>query len=158
DAVDLLATDFNKKHPVTATFIEEDSRLQLYLPRTVRKLQAGAPAADAPVVEELVFTGPQAQMYVAGKPSGPVGKFPLIAAVEKGAITDVKNERGTTRIVIAGDALFLANTMLGSADNRRFANNAVNWLLERSELLQGTPPQPIMTYKIVMTNSQMRNT
>ncbi len=156
DATDVVVSDFSRKHVMMSPFVNADSRLQMYLPRTVQRVQSRVPPADAPTVEELAFTGPRAVVYVDGKQSGSPGKFPLIAAVEKGAIKDVKNEQSTTRMVIAGDALFLANTMIDFADNRAFADNAVNWLLERSESFMGSA-QPVVTYKVLMTNSQMRD-
>ena len=44
-----------------------------------------------------------------------------MVAVEKGAIKDVITERGSTRMVVVGDSLFLANHQIDSAANRDFA-------------------------------------
>ena len=81
--------------------------------------------------------------------------FPLMVAVEKGAIKDVITERGSTRMVVVGDSLFLGNLQIDSAANRDFAAAAVNWLLERTQLLAGVGPRPITQYKIVMTQAQL---
>jgi hypothetical protein len=78
-----------------------------------------------------------------------------MVAVEKGAIKDVITERGSTRIIVVGDSLFLGNLQIESAANRDFVGNAVNWLLERTQLLAGLGPRPIMQYKIVMTKAQL---
>jgi len=88
-------------------------------------------------VEEIAFSGPRAQAFVDNRPAGRAQRFPLMVAVEKGALKDVITERGTTRMVVVGDSNFLANQLLDSADNRAFAGYAVNWLLERTQLLQG---------------------
>jgi ABC-type uncharacterized transport system involved in gliding motility auxiliary subunit len=156
-SLDVVVSDFSRKHAMTAPFVGSDARLQLLLPRSIRQLRSRAATTDAPAVEELAFTGPHAQILEIGKPPGPQQKISLIAAVEKGAIKDVKNERGTTRLVVAGDATFLANRLIDQADNRTFAENAVNWLLDRTEFVQGPPPQAILTYKVLMTSSQMRS-
>lgn len=154
---DIVVTDFSAKHAATSPFVGQGSSIQLYMPRTVGRLKTQAPAADAPTVEELIFTGPHAQVYVDNREEGGRQKVSLMAAVEKGAIRDVKNERGTTRIIVAGDSVFLANSALGIAANREFAENLVNWLVERTELVQGPGPRPVRTYQIVMTDSQLRS-
>jgi LPXTG-motif cell wall-anchored protein len=77
-----------------------------------------------------------------------------MVAVEKGAIKGVITERGSTRIIVVGDSYFLGNAQIDSAANRDFVGNAVNWLLERTQLLAGLGPRPISQYKIVMTRTQ----
>jgi hypothetical protein len=79
-----------------------------------------------------------------------------MVAVEKGAIKDVITERGSTRMVVVGDSLFLGNLQIESAANRDFAGNALNWLLERTQLLTGLGPRPITEYRIVMTKAQLQ--
>jgi len=141
---------FNQKHPLVNPLL--DSGLYVRTPRAVRKLKLGTPAADAPRVEELAFTGPRA---VAGDPRSPQ-QFPLIVAVEQGPIQGVLTERGATRIVVAGDSHFLADGWIDStAGNRDFAGYAINWLLNRAQLLQGIGPRPVTEFKIVMSNSQL---
>jgi hypothetical protein len=148
---DVIVSDFgNGKHPVVNSLMR--SAIHLSLPRTVGPLKVQAQAADAPRVEEIAFSGPRAT--VAGgldrKPP-----FPLVVAVEKGALKDVIAERGATRMVIVGDSLMLGNLQIDSAANRDFAAAAVNWLLERSHLLAGVGPRPMMEYRIVMTKAQL---
>jgi ABC-type uncharacterized transport system involved in gliding motility auxiliary subunit len=136
------------KHPVVNSLL--GSGLHLSLPRTIARLKPQAEAADAPRVDEITFTGPNATGSRTRKPP-----LPLMVAVEKGAIKDVITERGATRIVVVGDSFFLGNTQIDSAANRDFVNNAVNWLVERPQLLAGLGPRPITQYRIVMTNAQM---
>ena len=148
---DLIVSNFgNGKHPIVNCLL--GSGLHLSSPRTVGELKARAEAADAPHVEEIAFTGPRAT--VVGEPvrSPPL---PLIVAVEKGALKEVITERGATRMVVVGDSLFLGNTQIDSAANQDFAAAAVNWLLERTQLLAGVGPRPVIEYKIVMTRAQM---
>ena len=103
-------------------------------------------------MDEIAFSGPNATVAggVARRPL-----FPLLVAVEKGAIKDVITERGSTRMVVAGDSVFLGNLQVDSAGNRDFAVSIVNWLLERTQMLGGVGPQPITQYKIVLTQTQL---
>jgi len=146
---DVIVKAFGK-HPVVNSLVE--SRLHLSLPRSVGQLKLQAEAADAPRVEEIAFSSPEAT--VIGN-SGRKPPFPLMVAVEKGAIRDVITERGATRMVVVGDSLFLGNLQIDSAANREFAAAAVNWLLERTQLLAGVGPRPVTQYKIVMTRTQL---
>jgi hypothetical protein len=151
-ATDLLVLNFGGgKHPVVNGVL--GSMLHLSWPRTVGQLKSRAEAADAPHVEEIAFSGPRAT--VAGSQVGRP-PFPLMVAVEKGAIRDVITERGSTRLIVVGDSLFLGNLQIDSAANRDVAVAAVNWLLERTQLLAGVGPRPVTQYKIVMTKAQLR--
>jgi hypothetical protein len=150
---DVIVHDFNPSHPVVNPLLE--SRLQLVLPRSIAKSNKPVPAAEALHVEELAFSGPKA--CLSGDPKSVRRIFPLIAAVEKGAIKGVITERGTTRMVVAGDSFFLDNQLLDSAANRDFAGFAVNWLLDRPQLLEAIGPRPVTEYKLVMTRTQLRS-
>jgi hypothetical protein len=147
---DMLVSDFNPKHPIVNPLL--DSRLYMVQPRAVAKKKSAPQTADAPHVEELAFTGPNAR---AGK-SQNSQRFPLIAAIEKGAIKGVITERGSTRMVVAGDSVFLTNTGIRNAPNRDFAAYALNWLLERTQLLEGLGPRSIVEYRIVMSQGQLQ--
>jgi hypothetical protein len=79
-----------------------------------------------------------------------------MAAIEKGSIKGVITERGSTRMVVVGESVFLTNTGIRSAANRDFAGYALNWLLERTQLLEGLGPRSIVEYRIVMSQSQLQ--
>jgi ABC-2 type transport system permease protein len=148
---DVIVNNFGTgKHPIVNSLLQ--SRLHLSLPRTIGRLKMRAEAADAPHVDEIAYSGPNATIAggLARRPP-----FPLMVAVEKGAIKDVITERGSTRMVVVGDSVFLGNLQIDSAGNRDFAASMVNWLLERTQLLAGVGPQRITQYKIVMTQAQM---
>jgi hypothetical protein len=146
---DVIVTDFNPKHPLVNPLL--DSSLFMFRPRAISKLKALPQTADAPKVEELAFTGPNAK---AG--TSTPQRHSLIVAVEKGAIKGVITERGSTRIVVAGDSVFLTNAGLRYPTNRDFAEYALNWLLERTQLLAGLGPRSIIEYRIVMSQSQLQ--
>jgi hypothetical protein len=146
---DLVVSQFSE-HPITNPLLL--SRLQLILPRSIGKLKGFTAAADAPHVEEIAFSGPKA---FADSDTNSTRAFPLMAAVEKGAVKGVLTERGATRLLITGDSIFLGNHQIESAANRDFAGYAANWLLDRGQLLEGLGPQSILEYRLVMTEAQL---
>ena len=154
-----VASSFFGNHPITAPILQ--SRLHLVEPRTIRKLPSSPANGDAPAVSELVFTGPDA-VIITDVHNGVATPHLtdlrtnacLAVAVEKGKIKNVNADRGTTRIVAVGDSHFLDNQMLDLGGNRDFASMAVNWLLDRSELL-AIQRHPIKEYRLTMTESQL---
>jgi hypothetical protein len=72
-------------------------------------------------------------------------------------IKGVVTERGSTRMVVCGDSIFLANRQIDSAGNRDFPGYAINWLLDRPQLLQGLGPRPMEVYRLAMTREQLQN-
>jgi hypothetical protein len=148
---DMIVRNFNRQHPVVDKLV--GSEIYLIRPRSVGKLKLLSPTADAPTVEELAFTGPSA--FTGDHPQSQQ-QFPLMVAVEKGAIKGAVTERGSTRIVVVGESIFLANTPIESADNRWFGWHAVNWLLARTQLLRGIGPKSVLEYKLTMGRNQLQ--
>ena len=130
--------------------------LDLIAPRPIGRFGERLRAADAPHVEQLIYSGPAS--YLLDNPTKQQN-FPLAVAVEKGAIKGVVTERGTTRIVVLGDSFCFANQLLDSPTykNQDFASYLINWLLDRPQLLEGVGPQPVKEYKLVMTKAQMQS-
>jgi hypothetical protein len=126
----------------------------MILPREIAKSGAHSPAAGAPTVEEIAFSGPKS--FINGAANRSRRAFPLMVTVEKGSVKGVINEHGTTRILVIGDSIFFANHQIESASNRDFATLAVNWLLDRPQLVEGIGPRPIAEYRLVMTRSQLQ--
>jgi hypothetical protein len=137
------------KHPVVNPLLK--AGLYLIQPRTVSKL--GPQAPEAPHVEEIAKTSPGA--FVLGNESRRAS-FPLMVAVEMPPIKGVVRERGNTRMIVVGDSLFLGNNQINILGNRDFAGYALNWLLDRTQLLEGVGPQRINDYRLVMTPVQMQ--
>lgn len=150
---DVIVSRFSK-HPIVEPLVQMS--LHLILPRMVAKKQGPAIPADSAQVEEIAFSGPRSELT--GAPGRAPQSYPLAVAVEKGAIKNVITERGTSRIVVVGDSIFLANHQIDSAANRDFAGYAVNWLLDRPHLLEGLGPRPITEYRLAMTPSQLART
>ena len=64
------------------------------------------------------------------------------------------NPRGNTRIVVTGDSLFLGNTYIEAGSNRDFLNAAINWLVERPQLVEGVGPRAITEFRLLLTEAQ----
>ena len=162
-----LLTATRYQHPIMKALASdsEDNRVRLVLPRAVGKLQSAAPKPDAPKVDVLAATsegGTEVSEFRNGVPypnpyQDRQGVFPLIAAVEDN-IRGVSTERGSTRMVVVGDSLCLDNELIDTPPaNHYFAALTANWLLERPQvLLDGLVPQPLKSYRLVMTNQQLQ--
>ena len=137
-------------------------QLYVVLPRSISKDSGNASGSDAPQVDPLFYSSDSGRLITDIRPNGTmqgstkdyIGNVPLAVAVEKGGLRNVSAERGTTRIVVTGDSLFLNNNNIDREANHPFASHAINWLLARNELLVGIPPRPITEYKLTMTNAQ----
>lgn len=145
---DVVIERFNR-HPLTAPLL--GSRIHLLLPRWIAARDAADAAADAPQVVELAFTSEGA---ILSGTNAPPRAYAIAAAIEKGAVPGVANERGTTRILVLGDSLLFGNQMLDSAANRDFASHALNWLTDRTQLLGGLGPRPVTEFRLVMSRAE----
>jgi hypothetical protein len=148
---DVIVASFSN-HPIVNPL--QNLRLHMILPRIIGKLRSHSPAADAPSVDEIAFSGPKS--FLRGDEKSLRQAYPLMLAVEKGGVKGVITERGTTRMVVVGDSIFLANHQIESAANRDFVSLAVNWLLDRPQLVEGIGPRSITEYRLAMTNSQLQ--
>ncbi len=147
----VITENYSHTHPIVNPLFREQLPLYMFSPRSVGRVRSSTRPADAPPVEEIVFSSPAS--YARGSVSPERRSYPLAVAVEKGAIEGVVT--GKTRLVVAGDSLFLANGPLQNAANRDFASAAINWLLDRPELIRGLGPRPVKDYALVITKAQM---
>jgi hypothetical protein len=149
---DVIVSAFTaNKHPVTNPLL--GGGLYLVQPRTISKLSIENPIADAPKVEELAFSGQNS--FLLGEP-GRKRLFPLMAAVEHSGVKGVITERGHTRMLVVGDSVFLANRQFDLLGNRDFAGYAANWLLDRTQLIEGVGPRSVKEYRLVMSKAQLQ--
>lgn len=139
------------KHPLVNPLL--GSGLQMILPRPLQKIESQSANADAPKVETVAFSSPQARL--AGEPGKPA-QYAVAAVIEKGAVPGVATVRGATRILVLGDSTMFVNTMIEKWSNRDFAGYAASWLLARTQLLDGLGPKPVTEYRITMTREQLR--
>ena len=146
---DVVANQF-AQHPVVSSLLQ--SELQMFLPRPTSKVTWKNPPPDAPQVTELVYSSATSTLVTDS--AEPPNNYPLIAAVEQKNMSGVVNPRGSMRMIVAGDALFLNNPAIDAGANRDFLNNTVNWLLDRPTMLQGIGPRPITTFRLTLTSAQ----
>jgi hypothetical protein len=149
--LDVVVSKFGK-HPVVAPLMQ--SELQMVLPRPVGAVDSKNPPPDAPQVTELAFSGDSSTL--ADEPAAQPRSYPLMAAVEQKNNAGVVNLRGATRILVAGDSMFLDNQVIEGGGNRDFLGCAVNWLLDRPQLLEGIGPRPVTEFRLQMTRLQQR--
>ncbi len=159
---DVILTAYGS-HPIVKPLAQGKQAIRLILPRSVGKLPDASQNADAAQVVELATTCPQG-MAVTDMRKGVIrpnatkdrqGTIPLMVAVEKGRIKGVNLDQGSPRLVVIGDSYFLDNQLIDQVANRDFAWLAVDWLLDRSQLLGAIGPRAIKEYKITMTHNQM---
>jgi hypothetical protein len=136
-------------HPLMKPLLTEQMPIRIAAPRPVFVTKSKTPGA--PEISVLAETSDVATY------GDKRGVFPLIVAVEQGIIKGVNTTRGGgTHMIVVGDADFLDDSMIDSVANHYFASLAVDWLLERPEvLLNGVTAHPIREYKLLMSGSQM---
>ena len=140
------------QHPVSAPLI--GSRMNLISPLPVLRNATDSKISEAAQVSVLIASEESAK--VAGEPAANAERIPLAVAVEKGNVKGVVTARGTTRMVVVGDSFFLGNGWIKMEFNAEFASHAVNWLLDRSQLLEGIGPRPMKEFRLSLTQSESR--
>ncbi|MEO5802743.1 MAG: Gldg family protein [Verrucomicrobiota bacterium] len=165
DGNDLIPAQVNGTHPILKSIVAEGMRIYLISPRTVFfKPSTNTQTADAPHVEKLAATSTNAAglykiLNANGTPEAREqrGSFPVIVSVEHGSIKNVSTERGVTRILVLGDSQCFNNQNIDTEANHYFANAAINWLVDRPQmLLAGIGPRPIKEYKLMLTTDQSK--
>ena len=155
DGQDIAVQSFNEKSPIVRPLLDANLPLHMVLPRPIFPVDwKKNPPANAPEVEALAFSGPGSTL--GGDPSIPPQNYPLIVAAEQKSVAGVVNPRGNTRIVAAGDSYFLGNHYIEDVGDRDFVNFAVNWLLDRTAVVNGIAPQKVTEYRLLMTQIQQR--
>jgi hypothetical protein len=151
---DVLVQRF-ANHPLVSSLINE--QIDLVMPREIRELSTSS-SGNAPKVDELAFSGSLSFFRNVPDVKARVMKaYPLMAAAEKAVMKGATPQRGTTRILVVGDSIFLGNAMIEIDANREFAFYAVDWLLDRNLLLEGMGPRSVSAHKLEMTPSQTQS-
>lgn len=164
-AGDLMTAKIEPRHPImkALSLAGENLGVRLFLPRVLGKTKGTGSTPNAPEITALAWSSDNSKESsdirdgtVYPNPSRDrSGPFPLIVAVEQGGVPGVSSERGSVRMVIVGDSLCMDNEMIEFAGNHYFAALAVNWLLDRPQILfEGLVPSPLKEYKLVMTRRQ----
>jgi ABC-type uncharacterized transport system involved in gliding motility auxiliary subunit len=135
-----------------------------YLPRSVTPIESPDPAAgqaDRPRV--TVLASSTAAGWAESQPeqsplrfdpdSDRSGPIPVAVAVERGAGQAMDIQIRPVRMVVFGDSDFVSNASLAGG-NLDFFLGALNWLLEREELM-AIAPKPVEQVRLVMTDRQL---
>jgi hypothetical protein len=152
DGQDIITQQFGK-HPVVNSLSQLS--LQIVFPRPVEKINWAGPPANAPQVDELVLTSPDATLY--NDRTAAPRSYSLACAVEQKTVAGVATPRGLARIIVVGDSIFVGNHYIESGGaNRDFLNAAVNWLCDRPQLLVGIGPRPVTEFRLLVSQEQQR--
>jgi ABC-type uncharacterized transport system involved in gliding motility auxiliary subunit len=153
------------EHPITRKL---DGTASVFIrPRAIVPLKVpakdGENPEDKPRFTHLASCSPEGWAESDMQQSPPVydpesdtkGAICIAAAVEKGGLAVKSPDTGevdlaldSTRLVVLGDSQFASNKVRAGG-SLVFFLNAVNWLIERDELI-AIPPKPIEEMKIVM--------
>jgi hypothetical protein len=158
DSYIFLASNYGT-HPIVRSMLR--TSVKMYGPRSVSRRTGQQTIGDGPKVTEILFTSSAEKLITPSENPGEAivarqGNIPLAVAAERGKIQGVSAEDGSTRIVVVGESLFLSNMLIGHMANSDFANQIVNWLVNRDSLLNEIGPSPLSEYQIVLTEVQMR--
>ena len=87
-----------------------------------------------------------------------IGPLSIGVAAEKGALADRRVKVDTSRLVVIGNADLLTNNAYRLAEgiNLDVAVNALNWLLDREELM-GIPPKEKKSIALSLSEKELRN-
>lgn len=155
------------RHPITKNLNAVTTLF--YLPRSVEALappDRSDRSADRPHVTSLALTGPEGwaeknldqRPFKFDKKSDRKGPISVAVAVERGSVSDIDLKIKATRIVVFGDSYFISNGALanGIGGNIDIFMSALNWLLERSEMLYVGPKTP-GELRLEMSSKKLRN-
>jgi len=151
------------EHPVTRRI--RDYSITLLRPRAVRPTLVARllSSPDRPQVTPLLLTSERGWSETqldripmkfdenTGDLKGPVS---MAVAVEKGGIAALDVQIRPARLVVVGDSGFFSNGALSGGAPDLFLS-AVNWLLDREELL-GIAPRPSRQIRLSLTRRELR--
>ncbi len=149
---ELVVSNYGE-HPITRNL--RNVQTMFYLPRMLQPVAAfngGSDQVDRPSVTVLASNSDKGWAEADPDMRPPRfdpsadrrGPVPLALASERGNVAGLDMEIKPTRIVAIGDSTFVSNASLktGVGGNIDFFMSAVNWLLEREELMAISPRDP----------------
>ena len=149
----ILLVDDLGSHPITKPIL--GSRLQVVLPRSIGYSKPNEGTDDPPPITILANSSESSQAIIQTQDKkGAIekeGKIPLMAAK-----IHANESQPPARIIVTGDSLFLGNSAFEAGANRDFASLAVNWLLERTHLLD-IEPRAVTEYRINLSSAEMNS-
>lgn len=150
-------------HPITAAV--RGATTLFYFPRSVEPAPISTnrlEEVDRPRVKSLAATSESgwAEQDLAQRPlrydvrEDRPGPIPIAVAVEKGPLPARAMEVRPTRMVVFGDADFVSNGHM-TGGNADFLLAALNWLLEREEMM-AIAPKAFDQYRLTMSRRRAR--
>jgi ABC-type uncharacterized transport system involved in gliding motility auxiliary subunit len=150
-------------HPITSKLKNETSIL--YLPRSVEPAVKASEAGNAPDKPKVT---PLAACSEAGWAESDLTQNPMkfdaeadrpgpvsvAVAAERGPVPGIDVQIQPTRVVVFGDSDFVSNAAL-TGGNADFFMSALNWLLERPELM-AIAPKSVEQNRLDLTHVQLR--
>jgi len=87
-----------------------------------------------------------------------LGPLSIAVAAEKGGLADQRVKVETSRLIVVGNAELLTNNAYRASESVSldFAVNALNWLLDREQLL-GIPPKDKRNVALALNEAQLRS-
>lgn len=152
EAGDIVVGAFSNKHPAVKGLLG-GYNLNFIQPRPVSPTTTKDKALDAPKVEAIIATAETATLV--DDPTRKQRQYFLAVAVEKAAPLGVATVRGSTRMIVVGDSLFLGNEPIKRFANADFGEYAVNWLLDRPQLTTGIGPSKFTEFRVLLTAEQL---
>jgi ABC-type uncharacterized transport system involved in gliding motility auxiliary subunit len=151
---EIIAVQDFSQHPAINSLSGSSLYMQTPLPVEPRN---NPETSDSVTVTPLAFSS--GNSVLSDVRLGNPQSFPLMVAAEQSPVKGIAGGNGGMRMIVAGDSDFLNNQYVGQVPaNGDFAASAVNWLLDRPTLLSGIGPRPITEFRLLMTQSQMRDT
>lgn len=150
-------------HPITSKLKSETSIL--YLPRSVEPAVGAEEAVGAPDKPHVM---PLAASSEAGWAESDLTQNPMkfdagvdrpgpvsvAVAAERGPVPGIDVQIRPTRVVVFGDSDFVSNAAM-TGGNEDFFMSALNWLLERAELM-AIAPKSVEQNRLLLTETQLR--
>lgn len=158
---ELFLTEYGD-HPITRAL--EGVTSIFYLPRSVRpadKNTEDSELADRPHVTALASCSEsgwaESETQEGVMSFDPLtdlpGPVPVAVAMEKGPVPGIDVKIKPTRMVVLGDSDFVSNAAMTGGDEDFFMS-ALNWLLEREELM-AISPKTVEESHLVMSSRQL---
>ncbi len=160
---ELIAQDYGP-HPITRRL--QNVITLFHLPRpvdpAVEPALPGVPPTDGTRVIPLVFSSelswaesdPTQTPFRFDPGVDRPGPIPIAVTVERGVAAELAAEISPTRIVVFGDSDFASNGALTGGNTDLFLS-AVNWLLEREEMM-GIDAKTYQEYRLLMSRDQLK--
>jgi ABC-type uncharacterized transport system involved in gliding motility auxiliary subunit len=158
---DVLISDY-RDHPITASL--QGMTTYFDWPRGLPLLNGedGPVSADKPQATPLAFSSARSwgesnleqRPYKYDPDRDLAGPLPLAVAVRRGSVASRLMEIPETRVVVVGDVDFISNRGLSGA-NADFFMNALNWVLDREQLLE-ISAKPVNEIRLIIHQLQMR--